>query len=320
MLRKEEEIKVSVVIPVYNAGKFLRECLDSILAQDIREIELLCVDDGSTDDSPEMLAQYAADDNRIHLIRQHNEGAGKARNAGLEQASGEYVLFMDADDTVLPGALMKLWSEAHRSHADVIRCRSLDYDNETGVVTHGSHNYLKKVPFWLFGRPLSYPEAYWLFPKLNAAPWGGLCRRDFLIEQKIRFNSLVCVNDRSFYWESVLKAKRIVLSRTCLIRYRMNLSDSLVSGRIRHFDCHFRSYELIEEMSRGLPDRYRRSILNGELLDLANWLEQAVKTSLGSGILKASEDFIERMDKDPWNEDVEHTKWYKRINACKRED
>ena len=317
MLRKEDEIKVSVVIPVYNAAPFLRECLDSVINQSLREIEVLCIDDGSSDGSPEILEEYAEKDGRVKVLRQENSGAGSARNNGLEHAAGEYVLFLDGDDSLLDGSLEKLWNEAHRLRLDVLRCRALDYDNKSGVISHGVHNDLRRVPPFMFHVPLRFPAAAWLFPKVNAAPWGGICRRGFLTENAIRFNHLVCVNDRSFFWETVLKATRIAFTDVRLVRYRMNLSTSLIGGRLKHFECHFRSYELVEAMCRDLPDRCRRIILDGELLDLVNWLEQGMKTPLAEDLLARTSAFLDTIDKSPWGGNTERTRWHRRISACK---
>ena len=93
--------KVSVIIPVYNVEEYLRECLDSIVKQTLREIEIICVDDGSTDNSLEILKEYAKKDNRITVITQKNLHAGVARNAGLAVAKGEYLSFLDSDDFFL---------------------------------------------------------------------------------------------------------------------------------------------------------------------------------------------------------------------------
>ena len=90
--------KISVIIPIYNSEKYLEECLDSILNQTLKDIEIICVDDGSTDNSLTILENYAQRDKRIQIFSQQNLHAGIARNHGLEKASGEYVHFMDSDD------------------------------------------------------------------------------------------------------------------------------------------------------------------------------------------------------------------------------
>ena len=109
------EIKVSVIMPVYNVEQYLRECLDTVLGQTLREIEVICVDDGSTDSSVEILEEYRSRDDRVKVYRQQNAGAGEARNNALSHASGKYVAFMDADDRYPDDEVLeKLVSAAER--------------------------------------------------------------------------------------------------------------------------------------------------------------------------------------------------------------
>lgn len=313
-------VKVSVIIPVYNAEKYLRQCLDSVVNQTLREIEILCVDDGSQDGSLKILREYEAGDNRLHVLHnEKNQHAGPCRNQGLRQSRGEYVLFLDADDFLVDEALENLYKTAHRRKADVLRCRAVDYDNRDGSIRYTLHNGLKRVPFFLFGRKLNFRQIYWLLPKLNVAPWGGLCRRAFLEENSIQFNDLICVNDRSFYWESVIRANSIVLARETLVYYRTHLSDSLIGNRIRNFDCHFKSFELVNEHIRELPIRMRRCVLNAELLDLSNWLEVALKTQINDKMIRETQDFIRQINLGLWKK-PHKTKWYCRITkiTCNR--
>ena len=93
-----DNIKVSVIMPIYNAENFLKQSLDCLLQQTLKEIEIICVEDGSTDGTFKILKQYAKEDNRIKIIRQKNQGAGSARNRGLKEAKGEAVIFLDSDD------------------------------------------------------------------------------------------------------------------------------------------------------------------------------------------------------------------------------
>lgn len=113
-------MKVSVVIPVYNQAPFLAECLDSVLSQTLRDIEVVCVDDGSTDGSEKMLDEYAARDSRVKVIHQTNAGVGKARNAGMDAAGGEFIAFMDPDDKYPDdGVLDDLTRGAEQNSVDV---------------------------------------------------------------------------------------------------------------------------------------------------------------------------------------------------------
>ena len=114
--------RISVIIPVCNATSWLCDCLDTVLGQTLRDIEILCVDDGSTDGSVSILEGYGAKDPRVRVLRQlENLGQGAARNRGLEDANGEYVYFMDADDELASAdALERLAAEAERERLDAL--------------------------------------------------------------------------------------------------------------------------------------------------------------------------------------------------------
>lgn len=113
------EVKVSVIIPVYNVEIYLAECLDSVLQQTLRDIEIICINDGSTDRSSEVLQEYVNKDSRIIIINQENKGLGSARNRGLEIATGEYVAFLDSDDWVDVDYYEKLYNTATKYNAEI---------------------------------------------------------------------------------------------------------------------------------------------------------------------------------------------------------
>ena len=112
--------KVSVIVPVYNAAEFLAETLDTILNQTLEDIEVIAVNDGSADNSWEILEDYAARDTRMHIIDQKNGGPSAARNNGLNHAEGEYVFFFDSDDLLVEDALEIMYEKAKRMDADLV--------------------------------------------------------------------------------------------------------------------------------------------------------------------------------------------------------
>ncbi len=124
--------KVSIIIPIYNVEKYLRKCLDSIINQTLKDIEIICVDDESPDLSLEILKEYASKDNRIKIISQKNTGLGGARDAGLRAANGEYVGFIDADDWIDLDYFEKLYTAAKDKNADIART-SYTYEYQDGV-------------------------------------------------------------------------------------------------------------------------------------------------------------------------------------------
>lgn len=111
---------ISVIVPVYNTESYLKKCIESIINQTFRNIEIILVDDGSTDTSAEILADYALRDNRIIVIHQENQGLSAARNAGMRSAKGEYIMFVDSDDWIDANTCEKAISAARTSFADIV--------------------------------------------------------------------------------------------------------------------------------------------------------------------------------------------------------
>lgn len=202
--------KVSVIIPVYKAEKYLEDCLDSVINQSLKDIEIICVDDGSPDASLDILARYAARDNRLRLICQGNAGVSAARNAGFKHAKGSYVLFLDSDDMLNPDALEQLADTADKKQTDILYFdaapffenealaerfrawsdRGLRSQEYAGVVTGAQ----------LFAR-MSKNEDY----RANAT-W-ALYRREFLLEKQLRFYEGIVHEDELFTQVAMLEAE-----------------------------------------------------------------------------------------------------------------
>lgn len=126
MVSDEKKIKVSIIIPVYNVEQYLRECLNSVVNQTLADIEIICVNDGSTDNSYEILKEYAAKDSRIILLNQENKGPSVARNIAITQAKGEYLGFVDSDDWVDLNYFEELYNVANKFNAE-IACAGFRY-------------------------------------------------------------------------------------------------------------------------------------------------------------------------------------------------
>ena len=121
---------VSIIIPVYNTAQYLKRCLDSIINQTLEDIEIICINDGSTDNSPQVLQEYAAKDNRIKLINQENQGLSCTRNNGMNLASGEYIGFVDSDDWIERDFYEKLYQAAQKYDADIAAAGILQNNGE----------------------------------------------------------------------------------------------------------------------------------------------------------------------------------------------
>ena len=124
--------KISVIVPIYNDDRYLHECLDSIINQTFEDIEIICVNDGSTDESLNILKQYESRDCRVKVISQENKGVGAARNAGIKIASGEYIYFIDADDFLELTGLEEMYDLSQQMDLDLLIFKLVTFDDETG--------------------------------------------------------------------------------------------------------------------------------------------------------------------------------------------
>lgn len=204
-------IKVSVIIPVFNVEKYLEECLDSILAQTLKEIEIICVNDGSVDHSLQILKKYERFDDRIIVLDQVNSGQSVARNKALEYASGKYVYFMDSDDLVVSRMLEETWEICERDNLDVLFFSGTSfYENSDLEEKHKNfvNTYYRKGNY---EKVVSGPE---LLAQLQnykdyaVSPCLQLIRRELLFEKKIRFCEGIIHEDNCFTFQVLLSAKR----------------------------------------------------------------------------------------------------------------
>ena len=217
---------VSIVIPICNVEGYLRGCLDCAVGQTLRDIEIICVDDGSTDGSAAIVDEYAARDPRVRAIHQANAGAGAARNRGMALARGKYLYFPDADDTFSLQLLEKAVGAAEANLADIVifRIRRIDETNDRAV---RSECRFRKAVLDLpsvFSRT-DCPE--FILDSFRIAVWNKFYRASFVHAQKLSFQEIVRSNDLLFAELSLATASRIVLLDEALYDYLLRSSGSL---------------------------------------------------------------------------------------------
>lgn len=218
--------KVSVIVPVYNGEQHLRECLDSIVGQTLEDIEIILVDDGSTDGTVEILEEYAKEDNRITILHQQNLYAGVARNAGMKIANGKYLIFWDADDYFQPEALEHMYGIMEEKDAQICVCGVNHISMDTGVLSQKA-TYLRKnlIPE---EQPFSIREnPEYILNFATAHPWNKMYQREFVEKSGIKFQATRNGNDLFFTQNLVCMADRIVTLHEYLINYRVDQSVSL---------------------------------------------------------------------------------------------
>ena len=254
-------VKVSVILPIYNEEKYLAQCLDSICGQTLKEIEIICVDDGSTDNSTHILKDYAKKDSRITLITQENQFAGAARNKGMACAVGKYLSFLDADDYYAPEMLEKMVKEAEENRADIVMCRySQCYEGE-GMEGNQSDSWEFEDVFLDGHKAFSGREL--------------LCAGIFQIAKGWAWDKLF---SREFVYMLMARAEKIVYRKEEWAVHRIR-GGSLSNTKESDWQNGFVMWSMLakELKEQGLYEIYEQSLIN-ELLYFLLWYLESMKT------------------------------------------
>ena len=209
--------KASVILPFFNAERYLRMALGSVASQSFRDFECICVDDGSTDGSAVVAEEFARQDSRFRVIRGEHRGPGIARNKGMAAARGECLAFLDADDAYEPDFLEKMIEEYGRqAKCDIVICEAWRYEGTTGVMQPAEQCFVA--------------ELYEAGDYLNCTPgmpWNKLFSRTFVCENGFRFLDTPFCEDVGFVYPALAMASRIGVVRERLIRHRVDNAESL---------------------------------------------------------------------------------------------
>ena len=220
-IKNKNTPKVSIIVPIYNVEKYLRQCLDSIVNQTLKDIEIILVDDGSTDSCPSICDEYASKDKRIIVIHKENKGLGAAYNTGLDIAKGEYIGFVESDDFIELNMYEELYERAVQSGVDVVKCNFYDYDSQNKI-DKKRENFEKLA--LKQGMSFEIDECCALF-HMHSSIWAGIYLNVFLKKENIKFveSKGASYQDFPFIALVYLKAK-ISLTYAHLYHYRQEPS------------------------------------------------------------------------------------------------
>lgn len=213
---------ISVIIPVYNVEQYVERCLNSVINQSYPNLEIILVDDGSTDKSGDICDRYIFKDSRIKVIHEKNAGLGEARNRGLRIASGDYICFVDSDDWIEEGYCKELVQAAERTNSDIAICGYNEClkDGKTPKVKYdGCFTTTGKE---ILHYTMTANSKYWF----NISVWNKLYKREIISE--LWFKSRV-YEDIMYNAESMYRANKIAYVNKCLYNYRINREGSIIS-------------------------------------------------------------------------------------------
>ena len=222
--------KVSIIVPVYNVEKYLRECLESLVNQTLKDIEIICVNDGSTDSSLSILKEYEQKDDRVKVIDKANSGYGATMNIGLNNAKGEYIGIVESDDFANLDMFEKLYDVAIKNNADIVKSDLYYYTKESGKRKAG------KISKNLCDRVFEAKDKLSIF-NIFPSIWSGIYKRELLNENNIRFLETqgASYQDTSFSFKVFSCAKRIKCVRDAYINYRFDNDCSSVKQKNKVF-------------------------------------------------------------------------------------
>lgn len=274
--------KVSVIVPVYNAERYLSKCLDSLRAQTLKDLEIIAVNDGSSDGSAALLERHRSVDRRVRIVDKPNGGVSSARNAGLAAASGEFTAFVDADDWASPEMFEVLLGEAVAAHADIVLCTYMREYEDRSVEKH--FDLPERVQYspaetravllcrlvGPVGRELARPEN---LDSLGTV-WGKVYRSSLLKDRALRFVDLAEIGsneDGLFNMQAFAGARKTVFLRKPLYHYRRDNPGSITSAyRPRLRQQWERLFERIGTFiqEHSLPRPFREALSNRKAISL----------------------------------------------------
>lgn len=249
--------KVSVILPIYNVSQYLRECLDSVIHQTLTDIEIICVNDGSTDDSPDIIREYQEKDARIVFLTGPNGGYGKAMNKGLDRATGEYIGIVEPDDYVSHNMFEELYKVAQENRLDFVKADFYRFSRSADGKEEEQYENIDRTErrYGELLNPSEDPSTIRFI--LNT--WSGIYRRSFIEEHHIRHHETpgASFQDNGFYFQTFVFAKRAMIVNKAYYHNRRDNPNSSVKSRGKVY-CMNIEYDFIRDFLMEDRERWER--------------------------------------------------------------
>lgn len=263
-------MKVSVIVPVYNTAKYLRQCLQSLREQTFKDIEIICVNDGSMDDSRQIIDDFTATDHRFKAIHKNNTGYGHSVNMGIRAAQGRYIGIVESDDFADPDMFRSLYHAADNNQADFVKGNYNTY-RENAACPAVFENMLGAFPYGTVFSPQDNPKIFGVHPSV----WASLYRKSFLEENDIWFQETpgASYQDIAFAFKVNASAKRLCLIEDAVLNYRVDNVGSSVHNPQKIFCV----CDELREIERYIKEREGAGVYEAqwlrELEQIAAWIK-----------------------------------------------
>ena len=284
-------VKVSIIVPIYNVEKYLEQCLDSIINQTLKEIEIICVNDGSTDGSWNILESYAAKDSRVKIIDKENAGYGNSMNIGIAHASGEYIGIVESDDFIELNMFEVLYSKAIKSKVEVVKSNFWLYwsdPEKNKLFEYFSREECGKVII-----PREHPSFYNRKPSI----WSAIYQREFLSTNHITFLETpgASFQDTSFTFKVYSCATRMLCVYDAFLHYRQDNENSSVNNVDKKAFCVCDEYKEIEKFVAENSELELDAIYVAAFYDTCIWMYERLSTKMRYPFLQKISPWLNRL-------------------------
>ena len=243
-----EEIKVSVIIPVYNVEKYIKQCLESVINQTLKDIEIIVVNDGTKDNSMKIVEEYLSD-KRIKIINKENGGLSSARNAGMREAQGKYIYFIDSDDFVDKEVLSTLYKNSENEKMDIVFSNFSYYNDRTKKE--------KRAKFIFPFKENINKGYYYLYNGEEINVWNRLYKKEFLKKYNFKFIEGIIYEDQDFGFKTIMLAEKIKYVENYGYKYRTDREGSIMSSQKKE-----KSIESVQTLKREMSKFFSNVNLN----------------------------------------------------------
>ena len=257
--------KISIIIPIYNSEEFLEECLNSLLMQTFKNFEIICINDGSTDNTLEILKKFEKLDDRIHVLTQNNFGPAIARNIGMNISKGEYLIFLDSDDIFEKTMIEELYARIYAYKSEIVICNSKNFitvngnkefnENRNYII---SNDMIKNKTFSSFDIKKDFFNLFIWWP------WDKIFKKDFITNLGLKYQNLRTSEDLFFIAAAVIKANKISFINKIFINHRMGVKSSVSNSRNIFWNDFYYALKRLKNFmkEKGLYKRFKQDFIN----------------------------------------------------------
>ena len=292
-------VKISVIIPVYNVAGYLEECLNHIIDQTFIDIEIICINDGSTDESPDILREFAKRDNRIQIVNQKNRGLGATRNRGLELSKGDYVYFMDGDDYLELTALEELYELSEKYGLDFAMFKLKNFNEKTKETIYDEYYSMPYLKKRVEDNVFDYSDVADIALRLAVNSPGNFFKREFVMD--LKFPEGLLFEDNVFFTKALFKAERIYFYDKFLYNRRVredSLSNKFSISVLDTIDISDLLIDLINEYGYM---QYKKTLYNRIFSNIYNTFENTSKDHKADLFLEMRRRYLKFSEK--WQND-----------------